>query len=63
MKKLHVKYLIDEKGEKTAAVLPMADFRELLESAQDVIDVKLMDEVRNEPRVSWEQAKRSRKAR
>jgi hypothetical protein len=63
MRKLHVKYLIDESGEKAAAVLPMADFRELLDRAQDAIDVKLINKVQGEPCISWEQSKRDRRAK
>ena len=61
--KLKPHYLVDENGEKTAAVLSMKDFRELLDAAQDAIDLRLINEVREQPRVPWEKTKQSRGAR
>ena len=40
---LHTEYLVDEKGEKKSVVMPMRDFRRLmeyLEDLEDAIDLK-----------------------
>jgi hypothetical protein len=43
-------------------LLSIREYQELLESAQDVIDADLIDEVKDDPRVPWSdvKAKRSR---
>ena len=59
---LHPQYVIDEKGQRRSVLLSIEEYQELLESAQDVIDAALIDEVRADPRVAWSdvKAKRSR---
>jgi len=49
---LHLRYLTDEKGEKQAVVLPIAEFEELIE---DLEDLAAAAERRNEPTVSHEE--------
>ncbi len=49
---LHLRYLTDEKGEKQAVVLPIAEFEELIEDLEDLAAVA---ERRNEPTVSHEE--------
>ncbi len=51
-------FVVDKKGRKKSVLLPYKDYQELIELAQDVIDAKLIDEVRNEPTVSWEEVKK-----
>lgn len=55
---LHPRFVVDEKGRRKSVLLPYKDYKELIELAQDVIDARLIDEVRNEPTVSWEEVKR-----
>ncbi|MGC2423843.1 MAG: hypothetical protein WA666_05755 [Nitrospirota bacterium] len=55
---LHPQFVIDEKGRKKSVLLPYKDYKELLELAQDVIDASLIDEVRSEPTVPWEEVKK-----
>lgn len=43
------KYIINEKGEKTAVVLDIEEYRNLLE---DLEDLRLIAERRNEPSIS-----------
>ena len=59
---LHPQYVIDEKGQRRSVLLSIEEYQELLESAQDVIDAALIDEVKDDARVSWSdvKAKRSR---
>lgn len=62
---LHPQFVIDRKGKRQGVLLTMKEYQELLESAQDMIDAALIDEVRDAPRVSWKavKAKRSRRQR
>lgn len=55
---MHPQFVVDEKGKRKSVLLPYKDYKELVELAQDVIDAKLIDEVRNEPTVSWEEVKK-----
>ena len=55
---LHPQFVVDEKGKRKSVLLPYKDYKELVELAQDVIDAKLIDEVRSEPTVSWEEFKK-----
>jgi hypothetical protein len=51
LKELGVQYISDESGEKTGVVLPIQQFRELLE---DLEDLAVLAERRDEPTVSHE---------
>ena len=59
---LHPQYVIDEKGQRRSVLLSIEEYQELLESAQDVIDAALIDEVKDDPQMAWSdvKAKRSR---
>ncbi|HZV35213.1 MAG TPA: hypothetical protein VFB72_11625 [Verrucomicrobiae bacterium] len=54
----HLQYLMNEKGKKTAVVLPIEDYEKLLE---DLDDLAVIAERRDEPTVSHEEFKRSLK--
>ncbi len=47
-----LQYLTDERGEKTAVVLPLADYDQLLE---DLEDLAVVAERRDEPTIPHEQ--------
>ena len=49
MKNLKEKYIVDEKGRKKAVVIPINEYRELLE---DLHDLAVVAERRDEPTVS-----------
>ena len=53
LKQLDVQYITNQTGEKTAVVLSMEDFQELLE---DIEDLATVAERRDEPTVSHEAA-------
>ena len=48
---LHVQYITDDVGQRTAVILPIDDFEELLE---DLDDLAVLAERRDEPTVSHE---------
>jgi PHD/YefM family antitoxin component YafN of YafNO toxin-antitoxin module len=48
------KYIIDNKGKKTAIILPMKQYEQLLE---DLHDLAIVAERRNEPVISLEETK------
>ena len=48
-------YIVDENGRRTAVVLPLGSYRKLLE---DLHDLAVVAERRDEPRVTLEELKR-----
>jgi len=52
VKTLNPQYVTNEGGEQTAVIIPIADFRELLE---DIEDLAAIAERRDEPSVSHEE--------
>lgn len=52
LKRLNLQYISDDTGEKTGVVLPIGEFRELLE---DLEDLAIMAERREEPTISHEE--------
>jgi len=53
LKSLNLQYISNETGEKTGVVLPIEEFRELLE---DLEDLAIMAERREEPTIRREKA-------
>ena len=54
-RKFQERYIIDEKGEKTAVVLPVEEYEELLE---DLHDLAIIAERRDEPTIAFEELKK-----
>lgn len=52
------KYVVDEKGNKTAVILPYEEYSELLE---DLHDLAIVAERRDEPTVSFDELKKGLK--
>ncbi|MCZ7668162.1 MAG: hypothetical protein M5U34_13700 [Chloroflexi bacterium] len=52
LKELQVQYITDDAGVKSAVILPIAQFQELLE---DLEDLAVMAERREEPTISHEE--------
>lgn len=55
MKKPQERYIIGENGQKKAVILPIEEYEELLE---DVHDLAVVAERRDEPTVTFEEIKR-----
>ncbi|WP_456474557.1 hypothetical protein [Candidatus Pyrohabitans sp.] len=55
MKKFQEQYIVDGKGQKTAVVLPIEEYEELLE---DLHDLAIIAERRDEPTITFEELKR-----
>jgi hypothetical protein len=49
-----VQYITDEQGERTAVILPIDEYEELLE---DLHITRVADETKHESRVPWTQVK------
>ena len=58
-KTIEPQYLFDRSGKKTFVVLPVEEYEELLE---DLYDLAIMAERRNEPRLSVEEFEKGLKA-
>ena len=54
MQKLKCKYIVNEKGKKTAAIIPMEEYEELLE---DLNDISIVVERRDEPTIPFDKLK------
>ncbi len=59
MGKIRQQFIVDDKGKKTAVVMPLADYRRLLE---DLHDLSVVAERRDEPMVSLDEVKRRLRA-
>ena len=59
MDKLHEKFIIDKSGKKTAVVLPLEEYEDLLE---DIHDLAIIAERKDEPTVSFDELKKRLKA-
>lgn len=55
MIKKQTQYIIDESGQKTAVVIPVEEYEELLE---DIHDLAIIAERRDEPTVSFDELKK-----
>ena len=55
MKRLQERYIVDEKGQRTAVILPIEEYEELLE---DLHDLAIIAERRDEPTINFEELKK-----
>ena len=55
-----VKFVTDGSGKRTDVLIPYSSYCEIMESFQDIVDAALIDEVRDEPLISWEDVQRMR---
>jgi hypothetical protein len=53
-----IKYIFDNAGNKTAAIVPIREFEELLDLAQDAIDVAEIESREGEEYFDWEEIKK-----
>ena len=60
---LHPQFVIDETGKRRSVLLPIEEYRDLMESLQDVLDAPLIDEAKQDPLVAWGEAKTKRRQR
>ncbi len=58
MAKIREQYVIDEKGRKTAVIIPVEEYEELLE---DIHDLAIIAERRDEPTITFEELKKKLK--
>jgi PHD/YefM family antitoxin component YafN of YafNO toxin-antitoxin module len=56
--KFREQYVIDEKGQKTAVIIPVEEYEELLE---DIHDLAIIAERRDEPTVTFEELRKKLK--
>ena len=55
MKKFQEQYIVNGNGQKTAVVLPVEEYEELLE---DIHDLAIIAERRDEPTITFEELKK-----
>ena len=46
---IHEEYLVDERGNRKAVVLPIAEWQEVLSALEDMEDVRVYDEAKSRP--------------
>ena len=57
--KSEVRYIVDDKGEKTEVVLPIELYEALLERIEDAEDIQAIEEAMKKPDfIPWEEAKK-----
>ncbi|MCK6555645.1 hypothetical protein L6Q96_13865 [Candidatus Binatia bacterium] len=49
---MNAQFLIDSEGHKTAVVLPIDEFRALVERLEELEDLQLIEERKSEPRIA-----------
>ena len=54
MRRFQEQYVVDEKGQKTAVIIPVEEYEELLE---DIHDLAIIAERRDEPTITFEELK------
>ena len=58
-KKPTVRYIVNSRGQKTEAVLPISLYERLLEQAEEIEDIRHFDKaMKNPDTIPWEEAKR-----
>ena len=55
MRKLQEQYIVNKKGQKTAVILPIEEYKELIE---DLHDLAIIAERRDEPIISFGELKK-----
>jgi len=60
MAKFQEQYVVDEKGKKTAVIMPVEEYEELLE---DIHDLAIIAERRDEPTITFEELKKKLRRR
>ena len=55
MERSHKQYIVDDKGKKTAVVLSLEEYEELIE---DIHDLAVIAERRDEPTISFDELKK-----
>ncbi|MDZ7876852.1 MAG: hypothetical protein U5L45_04235 [Saprospiraceae bacterium] len=65
MKSTVIQFIIDDKGEKSAAIVPMKLYAKMLERLEELEDIELYDSVtaRQEPSISLEEYRKQRQKR
>lgn len=58
MRKFQGRYVVDGKGKKTAVIIPVKEYEELLE---DIHDLAIITERRDEPTMTFEELKKKLK--
>ncbi len=58
MIRLHEQYLVDDQGHRTAAVVPIAEWEQILEALEGLDDIRAYDEAKSNPSdpIPFEQA-------
>jgi PHD/YefM family antitoxin component YafN of YafNO toxin-antitoxin module len=49
MTRFHEQYLVDEKGNRKAVVLPMSEWEQILEALEELNDIRAYDEAKRHP--------------
>lgn len=62
---MKAQFIIDEKGNRTAVILPIKQYEKMLEEVEELEDIRLYDEVksRKEPTISLKEYLEQRKKR
>ena len=60
---LHPQFVVDANGKRKSVLLPIKDYQELLERAQDRIDAELINEAQTTDPTPWSVVKSKRQTR
>ena len=48
MNTIHPQYITDKDGKKVSVVIPLAEYEQILEELEELDDIKLFDEAKND---------------
>lgn len=58
MIRFHGHYLVDEKGNRKAVVVPMSDWEQIVDALEELVDIRAYDDAKGDPTqaIPFEQA-------
>ena len=60
---MKLKFIRNAKGKVLSAIVPIKDFEEMMDQLQDIEDLALIEERRDEPTIPWEVVRKKLKKR
>ena len=65
MEAIHPQYITDKDGKKVSVVIPLAEYEQILDELEELDDIRLYDEAKNdkEPSISFDEYVKKRRAK
>jgi PHD/YefM family antitoxin component YafN of YafNO toxin-antitoxin module len=65
MEAIHPQYITDKDGKKVSVVIPLAEYEQMLDELEELYDIRLYDEAKNdkEPSMPFDEYVKKRRAK